>query len=66
MLWKVHVHFQRPSASMDLPARVSSVSIQTRTWRVVSLKLFSDLSDDGFLPLPNYIEQSWSCTLVDS
>ena len=25
MLWKVHVHFQRPSASMDLPAKVAIV-----------------------------------------
>ena len=25
MLWKVHVYFQRPSASMDLPAKVAII-----------------------------------------
>ena len=25
MLWKVHVHFQRPSASMDLPAKMTII-----------------------------------------
>ena len=25
MLWKVHVHFQRPSASIDLPAKVAII-----------------------------------------